>query len=545
MTDSQAIKPEVESASPAWPTGLAKFIWPILLLIVAAVSAYPAIMIDPPGWDAPGFKWMGRRILQGDVMYRDIWDHKFPVIHWINALAAALGDQQTVLYLLQSVSIAATAWLISLLARRQAGSRTVAVLTGLTCVTLGSMRAALEGGNYTENWAAPFAVLCMYAGVRAASGGRWVWPILSGFGLGATACLRPPSILIGAALLVLAPSLWRAHRLTVATVVGWFVGFAIVPAAVCIWAANQGVLGLMGSLCIGFNVIYASQPVPALFTWAGLVQHVQGIMLRTWLWHLLGAMGLATLVFEWVERRTRAPGRPGGIPVGGLVVAWLVAAGVSSCFTRIFFTHYYYLVLAPIAILSAWTWRWLEEIGRRIGTPLARIAFWMVPAMAFLWIAHLLWIDYGEAAQCRRDAICVDQAFKYLAQHGKPTDTLYVFQWGIETDIAARLGWRCPSRHSFAGHYPALPGSLVPGGLMEQWRDEMLHSPADWMVCSAFNDLVAGRVLPDCGWGLFRRAQELGGEVSEKYKDLYVERARFASGDNPGVIIYQRKAPPE
>jgi hypothetical protein len=545
MTDSQSVQPGVDPAPQARLPWLTRLAWPIVLLIVAAAAAYPAMMIDPPSWDSPGFKWMGRRILQGDVLYRDIWDHKFPVIHWINGLAAALGDQQTVLYLLTSVSIAATGWLISLLVRRQTGFWLVAALTALTYVTLGSMRATLAGGNFVENWAAPFVVLCLYAAVRATSGGGWIWPIASGLGLGVTACLRPPSLLVGSALLLLLPSLWRAGRLTVATVLGWFVGFAIVPAVICIWAASQGVLWLMGSLCIGYNFIYASQPAPWL-TWGSVAQHIQSIVAQTWPWHLGAAIGLAALVFEWVERRNRAPGRRGGIPIGGLVVAWLVAAGVSSCFTRIFFTHYYYLVLAPMALLSAWAWRSLAGLCSRFGAVISAALFWLISAAVFAWIGHLVWMDYGEADKYRRDAAGVGQAVKFLAEHGQPTDSLYVFAWGVETDIAARLGWRCPTRHSFAGHYAALPGSLAPGGLMEQWRDDMLRSPPDWLVCGLTGDLVTGKFYrPEPGWAA-QKAQDLADPVCGKFLRIYVEKARFSSGgsaDNPDhcVIIYRRK----
>jgi hypothetical protein len=446
---------------------------------------------------------------------------------------------------MESAGIAATGWLISLLVRRHMGSWLIGVLTALTYVTFASTRHTIERGNFTEQWGAPFVVLCLYAALRAARGGGWFWPIVSGFGLGMAICLRPPSILIGGVLLLLVPSLWRAGRFTVATVLGWFVGFAIVPAAVCVWAASQGVLGLMLSLCLGFNFSYATQQ-PSLPAWTGAWRTVLSLVVSTWLWHLIGAMGLAEVVFKWVEQQNREPGRRGGIPIKGIAVVWLLTAVASALLTRWLWIHYYYLVLAPVAFLSAWAWQSLARFCQRLEAWRSAFLFWLVSAAIFAGMGYQVVMDYGGASQCRRDAACIGEAVAFLAEHGKPTDTLYIFPWGIEIEISARLGWRCPSRHAYVGHYPPLPGSLAPGGLMEQWRDDMLRSPPDWLVCSAYDDLMAGLVRDLDGWGVLTRAKEIGGEVSDAYQGFYVERARFSSGgpkDYPynTVIIYQRK----
>ena len=61
----------------------------IVPLFVALVMA-PNLIAELPDRDSGVFLYIGSRILEGEVPYRGIWDHKGPLIYYINALGIAL-----------------------------------------------------------------------------------------------------------------------------------------------------------------------------------------------------------------------------------------------------------------------------------------------------------------------------------------------------------------------------------------------------------------------------------------------------------------------
>ena len=65
------------------------------LAIVSAVgiTLLPAVpSLHPvPYRDSGVFLYVGQRILDGDMPYRDIWDHKPPGIHLVNAIGLAVA----------------------------------------------------------------------------------------------------------------------------------------------------------------------------------------------------------------------------------------------------------------------------------------------------------------------------------------------------------------------------------------------------------------------------------------------------------------------
>ncbi len=62
----------------------------VVLVMAVMVPVSPAIE-HTPGRDAGVFLYVGSQILEGKVPYRDVWDHKQPLIFFINAAGLALS----------------------------------------------------------------------------------------------------------------------------------------------------------------------------------------------------------------------------------------------------------------------------------------------------------------------------------------------------------------------------------------------------------------------------------------------------------------------
>ena len=561
-----------------------RILWPFALFAVAVVALYPALVIQPAQWDTCMFRWFGQRVAAGELFYQDIWDHKLPPIVWINAVAAATGRQAIFLYLLQVLSVAASGWMIASLAGWMF-PRGPARLAGLAYVTLACLPAAVTYGNLTEHWGAPFVILCVWAAVRIAGGqtarlGRWA--AVSGFALGVAGLLRPPVLLIAAALLGLTPMLsrLRVRRSRTGTfmrlLLGWLAGLLAAPALLLLVSAATCQLGPVFRDGLLAQLHYGGEKPP----WAHWTQVWIGfrtLFFGGWPWELLAAHGVFMTLAgrsvlrggcvdaqeagargdEGVDGRTREiPASLGSAvasslvarnvarrDLNALVLLWLATSGLSAVPGLRGYTHYFYVTIAPTALLTGWFWTMLLHPNRPTGrrTALARGGL----ALAGLALIGNFLLDWRSASQDRRAAAAVTEARDYLTRNAAPGQTLFVFPWGPEGELYSDLGWRCPTRHPLALIYPQTP-SFLP--LLDEWKREMLNHPPDWLIGndagSDTADLLAGK-NEYYGW------DELGpkailSKLRAALEPRYVLEKRFESdpdghGQRRSVTVYRRK----
>ena len=138
-------------------TGVGVLVAAMVLLPFIPVSALP---VNAAGRDQGVFLYMAQQILDGGVPYRDVWDHKPPLIYYVNALGLFLGN--------------GTRWgvwtieLISLSAAIMLGIRILWVEHRLipalvaTALWLKAFAALARSGNYTEEYALPLQFFALY-----------------------------------------------------------------------------------------------------------------------------------------------------------------------------------------------------------------------------------------------------------------------------------------------------------------------------------------------------------------------------------------------
>lgn len=538
-------EPSVHEVTVPGRPWLAPLAWLAAMVVVAGIAAAPSLLIAPNHWDSCLFVWQGKRLLAGDLPYLSVWDQKLPVLLWINAAAAATGHAYGALFAIQAVAIGSGGWLISLIARRAVGVA-AGVAAGFAYATLGSSLALLDTGNLTETYAAPFVILCVHAMLRYADSGgtSWRWPLASGIALGMAGMLRPPLALIGITLLPLVMATYRAKTLRRTALLAWLGGCLVVPLVAVAWAASKGILGLMVQDCIVHNISYAVGGGTPRWTWAHVGRSIQSIVNETPVGHLAGLVGLFLVMLGGPSRQS-APSERRPLDLGVTAVVWLVAAFASALPSLRFYGHYYYVTLAPLALLSGWAWR---ELTTRISTlPWRRSAgAWTLATLAALIIVVQIQSDYGKARERQKEAQPVAEMERFLSSHGRPGDTLAIFGWGVEMDLMARLGWPSPSKHPHAIIYPELPGGLE---RLREWSTEMLRTPPVWLVCSDRQDLVQGKMIPVYGWDA--RAGQVSRPVVDELGKRFQEVARFpvrqrrARGETEYYLIYRDgQAPP-
>jgi hypothetical protein len=141
---------------------------PIFVSVVGTVIAlFPSNPhnMTLPSRDSGVFLYMGWRVLNGDIPYRDVWDHKPPLIYFVDALGLTLTPNSLWgIWVLQVIFIFFTLLFIYKLLDREFGI--YAALAGTIVLTSGLL-TILEKGNVTEEYSLVFQALGFWLFVSA------------------------------------------------------------------------------------------------------------------------------------------------------------------------------------------------------------------------------------------------------------------------------------------------------------------------------------------------------------------------------------------
>jgi hypothetical protein len=139
----------------------------IVSMIGTIVALFPSnpMNMTLPSRDSGVFLYVGWRLLNGEIPYRDVWDHKPPLIYFVNALGISLTpDSLWGIWILRFIFIFFTLFFVCRLLSREFGI--YAALAGAVTLTSGLL-TILEKGNVTEEYALLFQALCFWLFVSA------------------------------------------------------------------------------------------------------------------------------------------------------------------------------------------------------------------------------------------------------------------------------------------------------------------------------------------------------------------------------------------
>ena len=140
------------------------FITCILILLQSPLAPYAKSCI---GNDSSIFITIARNILDGDILYKDITDHKGPMIFIMDAIGLLLFKNNTIgIWFLEIISLWITSFFIyktALLLYCKLISLASTILSLLFIVPI------LSGGNLTEEWCLPYIAVSLYIFVKKIS----------------------------------------------------------------------------------------------------------------------------------------------------------------------------------------------------------------------------------------------------------------------------------------------------------------------------------------------------------------------------------------
>jgi hypothetical protein len=449
------------------------------LVCVLCVVRLPSLA-EPMGADQALYSYVGDRVLQGDLPYRDAWDQKPPAVHlayaglrgiWPHDSSVAAADLVIALAVtlllarlgstLHSPAIGFAAGLLFLFLTNPAFMRLSGVTVRAQCETF--IAAAVTA-----------ALVIVTRGQKE----RAAQPlVLAGILLGIATAFKYNAVVYAAVVIAV---LWLRGSLTRSSLAALAAGSVTPLAIVGAWFAARGGLDDLYQATIVYNLRYSGETYAGPFHAATYlltfpVRHarVDG------LW-LLGGAGCALLLAGSARMRERL-----------FPVAWVAAACASIAINGSRDLPQYFVQAAPALALAA-AWGWSLVWGRRALVNLALVAIvalaiWRVNEFTNLVnnthhdIRYLSGqIDrstflarYGDRSQRKYSALAVAELAEFLRTRSAPTDRVYVFGFssgayvGAGRASASRFFW---SRPVIAGFNEGRAGYGVSGVLDELRR---------------------------------------------------------------------------
>jgi hypothetical protein len=437
-------------------------------------------LVQPMGADEGLYAYVGERILDGGLPYRDAWDQKPPAIHVAYAAMRAAWPHESAVpaadLLLAAIVSALVLGLGASIATPgigQAAALLFLLLSNPAFARLGGVSVRAQCETFiAAAVAAAFLLLARSRRDRPAG-----YLLAAGVLFGVAFAFK-----YNAAVYAIAGTfalfIWK--RLTLRSIALVAAGFLVPALALAAWFAPARALADLYDATIVYNLRYSGE------TYAGPLHAV--LYLLTFpirhsrvdaLW-LLGCGGCAVLLVA--ARRARELLVP---------VAWVAAACLTIAINGSRDLPQYFVQAAPaLALAAAWAGSVLwsrRRMVNAVGAVAIAIAVWRVDDFTKLvdntWhdaqymvgrtsqVVHLA--RYGERSTRKYSALAVAELGEFMRSHSAPGETVYVFGFSGGAYVAAdrvsasRFFW---SRPVIVGFNEGRPGYGVTGLLEDLHR---------------------------------------------------------------------------
>ncbi len=301
--------------------------------------------------DSGVFLYMGEQVLEGKIPYRDLWDHKGPVIYYIDAISLLVGGGSRwgiwvfELLSLTAASLLSYTTLHAALGPVPATFGTLTWLVGLSFVH--------NGGNLSEEYSLPwqFAAILLFWRSRKTDQYSYLHCFLIGLTASVSFFLRPNNIGVQLTIVILI----TIYAIFTSEWKKWiFQGFAILAGMLLI-ASGIGLYFLLNNAISEFytafflfNFTYSA--TPWLSRWDAVREgytkylsptRVQFIVLPTW---------IVALIYSLQKRDNLSP----RTSLLHLAIIGLPLEAILSGISGESYEHYYMMWLPVIGILAGY-----------------------------------------------------------------------------------------------------------------------------------------------------------------------------------------------
>jgi len=446
----------------------------LLLIIIATliqISYSPAnrkLQVD-----GTVFAYGGARILEGELLYRDFWDHKPPGIFFLNAAAFRLGgvDEWSIWYLteLWAVLIAGSFfWLLT----RLTSWPYAFLATAIFLATL-MQEKFYQASNLTEYYGVLFAILALLFAHMYFSQPRLGYAFGLGVAFAAGALLKHTNVATAMACIsvilfveIRRGRVWHVLRAAFAFAVPLVIGGSLV---VFYWRANGAFVDLWEAT-VDYNLIR----IAGGFGLRTISSTLRFIATDFWLGPLfILAIGVALAL--WLSRREWTPALTRGSRDARwepLPVQWTYAMCIGALLMEIVFIAFaargyahYFMSLIPVLCISTSYWLLVSSrSGDRAGSlpSLPSNSQLLVLTSLFVWLIVTLGLALPSLDDLRSFVLDAPmrrtlktEISRYISDETDPIDTVLAWNNGAESNFDSNR--RAPSRYIYY-HPLFMPG---------------------------------------------------------------------------------------
>jgi hypothetical protein len=416
--------------------------------------------------DSGVFLYIGWRILNGELPYRDIWDHKPPLIFYINALGLAITNPtRWGVWLLEFASLFLAALIGFYLLKKALGifPAIYSLLLGLLTLTF-----IIEGGNLTEEFTLPLQFFALWLIYDADKYSFSFWRLfLIGF-IGAIAFFtKQVTIGIWIAIIIYLTLTRLKHNQTrqwIKEILSFGVGGLVVCTVIILFFGIQGTLEEFWNAAFKYNFIYffannnlAQKLEPLLtgitpLTKVGLFQFA-----------IIGyGLGIVLILFRKDIISNWTP----------LLFVGLIDLPIELILISVsgqFYGHYYMVLLPALFIFSGLTfWVILSQLSSWNVPNVAKLTFQLSIIGIFLWSSY----SYYRAQVSYLGKVNNETISNYIEFHTYPND--YVLLWGAESSINFSAQRRSPTR--FVYQYPIYKQGYVDEKMILEFLEDIIQN---------------------------------------------------------------------
>lgn len=134
------------------------YIQAILIVVTVLVVLLPEFN-QIPGRDQGVYLYIGKQILDGKIPYRNVWDHKGPLIYYLNALGLLISDSVIGVWILEVILLSMTAF-FSFAALKKLFQSHIAF--PIVLIWLVSFQSVMDNGNTVEEYSLLFQFCAIY-----------------------------------------------------------------------------------------------------------------------------------------------------------------------------------------------------------------------------------------------------------------------------------------------------------------------------------------------------------------------------------------------
>ena len=233
----------------------------VCYLLLYSFSTSPFFIRE--GGDSAIFKIMGLAVLQGRIPYRDIFDHKGPVLYLIEALGQWMIPGRNGILMLQCLSMSITLMFLFKMAKLFVGN----VLSFIwVIVALCIMGVFFHDGNMTEEWNLPYLIVPLYFALSYLSNESGMfhpnkYAFLYGLCFGMAFFIRPNDAVAQVGGVMFGVIVWlfyrKAYKNIFQNVLFFLLGLLIIAIPILIWFGINGALGDLYFGLLEFNAKYS------------------------------------------------------------------------------------------------------------------------------------------------------------------------------------------------------------------------------------------------------------------------------------------------